>query len=202
MTIRSWFSSFFASPQQQDRPRPDPRPQGRPAVDLPPGSTPIESIFDMQQIAGTSHHIGNMSRIFETPGDELVTANLQTGARLGCNHFVYSVEPRQTPAGLQPGIAGACHFCLLGTIEALEQGLISQQEAELLPLYCSDCASMCRSCHRPNVCIGHTYLYDIGDGHMLIVCPDCYLAAERTNTIRRVITGLVYPFLDMKQLSR
>ena len=167
---------------------------------LPPGFVPIESLYDMAQIPGTSRHLGPQLRIFETPSQELITANRRTGIRCGCGHLVYRIEQRVTPEAVEEGVGGVCLDCTGEAEDLLKQGLITIGQAEEMALYCSDCASHCRQCLRSNLCIRHTRIFQESATSYIPLCSACYEKAQRRRLLKQTITTVLAPFIDQRRL--
>ena len=167
---------------------------------LPPGFVPIESLYDMAQIPGTSRHLGAQLRIFETPGQELTTANRRIGIRCGCGHLIYRIEQRVTPEAVEQGVGGACLDCTGEAEDLLKQGLISISQAEEMALYCTDCASHCQHCLRSNLCIRHTRIFQESATSHIPLCSVCYEKAQRQRFLKQTITTVLAPFIDQHRL--
>ena len=174
--------------------------EGRDFTNLPPGCMPIESLYDMDQIPGTSRNIGSQLRIFATPANELVTANRRIGIRAGCGHLLFRTQRMVTPQETEQGIGGVCADCVTEASQLLEQNHITIAQAEEMSLYCTDCASHCQGCLRSNLCIRHTQLFQEITGSCIPLCPKCYERAEKQKFLNKIITTALLPFVGRKRL--
>lgn len=167
--------------------------------DLPPGFVPIEALYDLNQIPGTSRHVGSQLRIFQTPSDELVTANQRIGIRGGCGHPIYRTERRITPQEVEQGIGGVCGICAAEAAELLKQNLITVPQAEERAIYCTDCASYCQRCLRPNLCIRHTRIFRESATTLIPLCPLCHEKAQKEQFLGQIIQTALSPFMDQSR---
>ena len=188
---------FRPHPHQESSSFPQQEPED--FVGLPPGFVPIESLCDMDQIPGTSRHIGSQLRIFQTPAPELVTANRRTGIRAGCGHPVFRIQQMVTPNGVEEGIGGFCRECELEASQLLQQQVITMARAEERALFCTACASHCDGCLRCDLCLRHTRLFQEPAGGLIPLCSVCYEQAEKERFLNKIITTAMLPFINRKR---
>ena len=133
---------------------------------LPPGLSPVDTVIDVDQIPGTDNlNLGEVSRVVETVQGERLEFIQRRGARLGCGHLVYH----------RSEIGGSCGICGLELVPYLQQGLISQKEAEERILFCREDKGFCLACHTQALCAKHTVLYQPEPGiSFLPLCPLCH----------------------------
>ena len=180
-------SSLFRQGQRPERST-SPEPGGVRSEDsLPPGSIPIEMHVAGQQVPGTTRYVGELARVFQTPTGELVTFEQTQGMRLGCGHIVYAVQERFLETGIQLGIGGFCQQCAAEAEADLQRGVLTAQQAQEKPWYCSQCAKYCDGCGRRNICSRHAESFTHADGRREFLCPDCRAKAKQ----RRFFQGIV-----------
>ena len=167
---------------------------------LPLGSVPIESSFDLTPVPGTMLQVGPVARVFQTSTNELVTAQQTVGIRLRCDHHVYSVHQIITAGGVQPGIGGVCDDCRLEAAALAARNLILPHQIDEFSLYCTMCASHCDACGRKNICIRHTQQFQSPEGQILTLCPTCLKQAEHDNFFRKVLSVMLAPLIDHRHL--
>jgi len=155
--------------------------------DLPPDFIPIETLISGQDIDGTGKWIGQDARVGQMQSGEMVTCERVRGVRCGCNHFVYDVRPKITETGTYPGIGGVCHYCSLEAHDLANRNVIPTGQAEIMSLYCSDCASHCDGCGRRNLCIRHTRPFEDADGRQQQLCPECLKQARSKRMFKQTV---------------
>ncbi len=166
---------------------------------LPPGYMPIESSYDTVRIPGTMIEVGTISRVFQTPNNEIVTIDEKKGVPLACGHDGYYADETVTPNGKRRGIGGVCPDCASEAGELLRKDAISIHQAEAMSRYCTQCASSCESCRRHNICIRHTREFQHPDGHVQILCPDCLKKAQEDKFFNSVLGAMLTPLIDNRQ---
>jgi hypothetical protein len=166
---------------------------------LPPGNIPIETLYEGQEIPGTSHYVGNIAKIFQTMSGEQVTYDQKKGVRCGCQHNIFSIDEKVTPTGIQRGLGGTCVYCAAEAAELFKLNLISQQQAEQLSLYCSQCASHCDGCRRTDICRRHAQKFEDVDGKTILLCPACLKKANNEKIFNKTLAMLLLPFVEHKR---
>lgn len=193
--------SYFKQPQNNittHRLQDEERPPN--FFDLPPGFTPIETLWQEQEIPGTSRRVAIISRILKTPVDECVTYDAKKGVPCGCGHSIFVINEITTPESTEIGLGGQCPYCSLEAAELLNQNLISLQQAEELSLFCSQCVSHCDGCRRNNICVRHTQQFEDLNGTVILLCPDCLQKAEQEKFFKKTLAVMLAPFVDYKRL--
>jgi len=158
-----------------------PREQRDESRDMPPGFTPIETVYEGTEIAGTREWIGTWARVILTPEGEQITWEKEKGVRCDCGHLIFAKYEKITETGIQIGLGGVCSDC--------------ESEGKS-GVYCSRCASHCDGCGRNNICVRHTRLFKDIDGHEQLLCPDCYKKADLERFFKKTLLVLLSPFLD------
>lgn len=152
---------------------------------VPPGCTPIDSVINFDQIPGTDNlNLGEVSRAIETQAGERIEIIQRRGARLGCGHMAYQ----------RSEIGGSCGICGLELVPFLQQGLITQKEAEERILFCREDKGFCLACHRQDLCAKHTVLYQPEPGTPFIpLCPLCHetIKPDLIKKLFRFLLGLI-----------
>lgn len=168
---------------------------------LPPGWVPIELFCDMQPIPGKiTLEVGTIARVLQTPSGEIVTGIQKKGIHCGCGHHIYIIDRVVTAESIHPGLGGQCPFCVQETAELYNQNLISLQQVEEMSLYCSQCAGRCDICRRNNICVRHTRQFEVLDGSVLSLCPECQVKAENDKFFKKTIAFMLLPFVDYRRL--
>ncbi len=165
-------------------PRPHPQsanPQRPGIFNLPADWEPLDSVLDTTRIPGTGLEIGTAARVVETNRQERIEINQRRGIRGGCGHMIFSVNE----------IGGTCVPCSMEAAQLLNQGLISQQQAEEHTLYCTDCASYCLGCFSQCLCARHTRLFQGPTGRIVPLCPACYERLNHTSFFEKIIRFLI-----------
>jgi hypothetical protein len=168
---------------------------------LPPGLTPIESLYEMHPIPGTNLSIGKVEKVLQATDGELTTYSQTIGIRCGCGHEVFSVDQTERQGGA-PGRLSRCPYCAIEAATLLNQNLISVQQAQQMVLHCPMCESHCDGCGRKNVCCRHTTPFqdvDVRSGTLLL-CPDCLRKAEREKFFNKTLAVMFSPFVDYNHL--
>ena len=179
-----------------------PRPEERSYYwdNLPPGFVPIDSLYDLREIPGTTLTIGSVAKVFNTPDNEQVTHDFKKGTRLGCGHSIFTINQMVTPECTEIGLGGQCLDCSLEAAELYNKNLVSLQIAEAMSLFCSQCASHCDGCRRTNICLRHSQQFKDLDGRVILLCPDCLKKADKEKFFKKTLSIMLAPFVDYKRL--
>jgi hypothetical protein len=183
-TIRTWLRNRFnrrpAPPQATGRHPPDSSTLQRPGMfDLPPGCTPIDAVLNTTRIPGTQLEIGTGDRVVESDRYGRIEFSQRRGVHPGCNHLIYSADE----------IAGQCPFCAMELLPLINEGQISQSQAEERSLFCIQCASYCMSCFR-RICAVHTRIFPCPDGRVIPLCPACHEQVTHTSLIGKLVSWI------------
>lgn len=173
-----------------------------PASDLPPDFIPIETQISGQDIDGTGRWVGQDARVGQEPDGHVIMCERGRGLRCGCNHFIYDVQPKQTATGAYPGLGGVCHYCRLEADDLVRRDLISPSQAEVMSLYCSDCASYCGGCGRRDLCSRHTARFQDADGTEQRLCPDCLKQARSKRMFKQTVAVVMSLFAEDDRTSQ
>ena len=160
------------------------------------GCLPIETNSNEQPVPGTvTQGVSTEEKLLQTPIGEVITISRKKGIRCGCSHFIYSIEPE----GSQAGLGGQCMGCSAQAAQLLNHGVITLDQAEAMSLYCSQCSARCDACGT-SVCRRHIHQFINLDNSVIYLCDECLKQAERDKFFKQALTIIVSPFLDDKRL--
>lgn len=177
-----FFKRRFRRSNRQVSVRQVPQDQQEDPRDIPPGYTPIESLFEGSEIPGTSEWIGQMAKVIQTMQGEQITWDKKKGIRGACGHMIFAIDEKITDTGIQSGLGGICSDCA--------------EESDGLGLYCTACSSHCEGCGRKNICTRHTKLFKDINGQEHLLCPNCYKKADLERFFKKTLWVMLWPFLD------
>lgn len=144
--------------------------------DFPSNWQPLDSVSDTTPIPGTSLEIGSIGRVFETSQDERIEINQRRGIKGGCGHMLFSLQD----------IGGICDWCSLEVVILLNQGSITEHQAEEYAHFCKNCASFCLKCHSQRLCARHTKIFQEPTGRFVPLCPRCYEELNPSNLLTKI----------------
>ncbi len=206
-TIKNYFKNWFRhTPLEASQPYiPAPPDQQNPASVHPsPDSQDRSSARDLlyQEMVSNEHRIGGSSIIFGE-NSSVIVDNQQNATEfhrkysyiLGSGRLVSHMEPSFIGDKLMPGVGGMCFFCRLEALAALQDGLLSPQEAELKSLFDSESAGQCDQCGRRDLCSRHSRPVPGPDGKPFHLCPVCVEAAQRGQWMQKPLQLLLLPFI-------
>ena len=159
-----------------------------------------ETEMDVHSIAGTSVRFGSVHSLTLDQNNRASDQVQRQSYILGSGRVVSRVESQVVDGRLLPGVGGVCGFCQKEAIAALQAGLISPQQAELLSLVDTESISHCDGCGRRDVCTRHSRPFPTADGGAILLCVDCAENAVRQLRTNRAIGLLLAPFLERPQL--
>ena len=161
-----------------------------------PGCIPIETNIDEQPVPGTvTQSVCKEESLLQSPTGKLITLSHKRGIRCGCTHFIYTIEPD----GSQAGLGGQCPLCMLEAAQLLNQGSINLEQAEAMSLYCTQCSACCDTCGK-SVCRRHIHQFVGLDSGVAYLCDACIKQSERDKLFKQALTIMFSPFLDYKNL--
>jgi hypothetical protein len=163
--------------------------------------TPLESIYDLVNIPGTSLYVGTITRVIQTWTGEIVTRTERYGQLLGCDHMVYNIHEYATAFGLYRGVGGRCPYCTAEAAALFSENQITLRQAEAKSLFCSRCSRSCRACGRSSLCARHAGLVAAPDGSSVSLCVDCLASMKRQRLWNTIVAILLAPFVDHNRPS-
>ena len=122
------------------------------------------------------------------------------GHIVGSGIFVANLTPTSKDGLRYPGIGGACSFCKEEAVALFQANLIDTEEAYRRSLFDTDSAAQCAICGRRDLCIRHCRPFEIDEGSVAPLCPECTKTAQREKRFKKIITFLASPLTEQKKL--
>lgn len=201
MAILNFIKNLFARSSQGAHVPHTPMPPGAAQSSQPPtaGVRPVERHFERQVIAGIGMAPGWEEQAVLDQDDQLVQGRENLGYLAGCGHVVGGLQAVTKEDRKVLGVGGRCPHCQQELEERLKKGEVTQQEAEIASLYCSDCGAVCGGCGRRNLCSRHCLPFEAPDGTLIQLCPDCRTVAGRQKLVSQIARSLLLPFTDQPE---
>ena len=196
MAIFNFIKNLFTRSSRQAHVPNVPAPPGAGQAQFgPQGGQPVERHFERQVVFGTMIEAGWQEQAALDESGQLVEGRDNLYLRVGCGHLVAGFETIRKDDRTILGVGGICCFCQEELAKPLKRGEITPHEAELLSLYCTECAARCDGCGR-NVCRRHCLTFAVGDGAEMHLCPECTTAAERKRLVGQITRGFLSAFIE------